>query len=87
MSTQHLTVSVTLYSDGEWSLALLRSTVTPGQPVRQDQLITRKTDLEHVRRDVAGALQRMIESELIRVKSEARGPESTPASGPRRAQH
>lgn len=86
MSTQHLTVSVTLYPDGEWSLALLRTTTHAGKPATQDQLITRKTDLEHVRRDVAGALQRMIESELIRVKSEARGPVSTPASGPRRAQ-
>lgn len=87
MSTQHLSVSVTLYPDGEWSIALLRSTTHPGRPATQDQLVTRKTDLEHVRRDVALALQRMIESEQIRVKSEARGPESTPASGPRRAQH
>lgn len=86
MSTQHLTVSVTLYSDGEWSLALLRTTTHPGRPATQDQLITRKTDLEHVRRDVAGALQRMIESERIRVQSERGRRGNTPETAPRRAQ-
>lgn len=78
MSTQHLSVSVTLYPDGEWSIALLRTTCDPGRPARSEQLITRKTDLEHVRRDVAGALQRMIESERIRVASEGRERVNTP---------
>jgi len=75
MSTQHLSVSVTLYPDGEWSIALLQTTCEPGKRARSEQLVTRKTDLEHVRRDVGLALQRMVQSEQMRVSSERRGRE------------
>jgi len=85
MSTQHLTVSVTLYPDGEWAIALLRTTTEVGRPARAEQLVTRKTDLDHVRRDVALALQRMVESEQIRLSIERAERESTPDPAPRRA--
>jgi len=85
VNTQHLSVSVTLYPDGEWAIALLRTTTEPGRPARSEQLITRKTDLEHVRRDVAVALQRMVESEHIRMSIERAERENTPDPAPRRA--
>ena len=72
MSTQHLSVSVTLYPDGEWAIALLRTTCEPGRPARCEQLRTRKTDLDHVRRDVALALQSMVQSEQMRVAASRR---------------
>jgi hypothetical protein len=78
MTTRHLSVSVTLYGDGAWSLALLETTCVPGQPARTEQLRTVKTDLDHVRRDVGLALQRMVQSEQMRVSMERQERATTP---------
>jgi hypothetical protein len=72
MSTQHLSVSVTLYPDGEWAIALLKTSTRRGRPAVCEQLITRKTDLEGVRRDVDRALEKMVLFERTRLALEGR---------------
>jgi hypothetical protein len=86
MNTQNLSVSVTLYSDGDWSVALVQTTTEVGRRARKEQLVCRKTDLEHVWVEVAGALHKLVESERARVAGEAAERVNTPEPSPRRAQ-
>jgi hypothetical protein len=72
MSTQHLSVSITAYPDGEWAIALVRTTTHPGRPLTRQQLVVRKTDMHSVHREVSQALDHMAAQELERLESEGR---------------
>lgn len=84
MSTQHLSVSVTAYPDGEWSIALVRTTTHPGRPLTRHQLVVRQTDVDSIQEWVDTALAHMVAWERERMESERRQAESTPATRPGR---
>lgn len=78
MSTQHLSVSLTLYGTGEWSLALLKTTTEPGKRARTDQLLCKALDLDQVLAEVNRAVARLVMEERDRVASVAGHRGSTP---------
>lgn len=78
MSTQHLSISLTLYGSGEWSLALLQTTCVPGRPARKDQLICKQLELDQVLGEVNRAVARLVLEERDRVAKSAAQRRSTP---------
>lgn len=68
MTTRHLSVSLTSYSEDHWSVALLETTCEPGRPARSEALRLRTGTADECYRAAMDAVAKMRAAERNRTR-------------------
>ena len=71
MTTRHLSLSVTCYGDGRWSIGVLQTVCEPGRPARAEAIRCVPTDLPGVLEHGTRWLKVITEIERARVAAES----------------